>query len=223
MRFSFITIFENLIAPYFNEAILKKAIDKKLLEIEIVNPRDYSADKWQKTDDTVTGGGAGMVMTPQPLFDSLADLRRKSPKVKILFMTPCAKRFGSRDAKRLAAQEHIAFVCGRYEGFDERAIEVFADEVFSIGDFVLTGGELPAIMMCDAIARFVSGTLGNERSALTDSFENAALESPSFTKPTLFRGYGTPSELLSGNHKAIDEFRSRLSALKTRYFRPDLT
>ncbi|MDR2153025.1 MAG: tRNA (guanosine(37)-N1)-methyltransferase TrmD [Helicobacteraceae bacterium] len=222
MRFTFVTIFENLIAPYFNEAILKKAIDKKLIAIDVVNPRDYSTDKWKKTDDTVTGGGAGMVMTPQPLFDCLSDLKRKSPKVKILFMTPCAKRFDAHDAKRLAAFERVAFVCGRYEGFDERAIEAFADEVFSIGDFVLTGGELPAIIMCDAISRFVSGTLGNENSAVTDSFENAALESPSFTKPTLFRGAKTPAELLSGNHKAIDEFRSRLSALKTRYFRPDL-
>ncbi|MDR2638305.1 MAG: tRNA (guanosine(37)-N1)-methyltransferase TrmD [Helicobacteraceae bacterium] len=222
MRFSFVTLFPNLIAPYFQEAILKRAIDNKLLEIETISLRAYSTDKWLKTDDTVTGGGAGMVTTPQPLFDCLSDLRGKSPNARILFMTPCAKRFDARDAKRLAAFEHIAFVCGRYEGFDERAIEAFADEVFSIGDFVLTGGELPAVMICDAIARFVGGTLGNENSAAQESFENAALEAPAFTKPTVFRGRTTPSPLLSGNHKAIESFRSRLSALKTRYFRPDL-
>ncbi|MDR1451081.1 MAG: tRNA (guanosine(37)-N1)-methyltransferase TrmD [Helicobacteraceae bacterium] len=222
MRFSFVTIFESLIAPYFADSILKRAIDNKLLAVETINPRDFSTDKWRRTDDVATGGGAGMVMTPQPLFDCLNDLKRKSPKVRILFMTPCAKKFGAIDAKRLAVFDHIAFVCGRYEGFDERAIEVFADEVLSIGDFVLTGGELPAVIMCDAIARFIDGTLGNSRSAMTDSFENGALEAPAFTKPALFRGVGTPGELLGGNHKAIESFRSRLSELKTRYFRPDL-
>jgi tRNA (guanine37-N1)-methyltransferase len=222
MRLTFITLFPNLVAPYFEDSILKRAKESGLFEFETLNPRDYSADKWLKTDDSVTGGGAGMVITPQPLFDTLSDLKRKAPKTRILFMTPCAKRFNAKDAKRLARFERVAFVCGRYEGFDERVIEVFADEVFSIGDFVLTGGELPALMCADAILRFVPNVLGNASSLGDESFERDLLEAPVFTKPCVFRDQTTPSELISGNHKAIVAFRTRLATLKTRYFRPDL-
>ncbi|GHV01107.1 tRNA (guanine-N(1)-)-methyltransferase [Campylobacterota bacterium] len=221
-RLSFVTIFGELIAPYFQEAILRKAIARNLFSVETINPREYTIDKHQKTDDTPTGGGAGMVMTAQPLFDALLALKRCSPLVRIVFVTPCAKRFNHHDAKRLAAYDHIAFVCGRYEGFDERAIETLADEVLSIGDFVLTGGELPALVIADALVRHIDGVLGSCESLDEESFENARLEAPAFTKPTTFRGLTTPAPLLSGHHKAIAAFRAQLGDRKTRYFRPDL-
>lgn len=222
MRLSFVTLFPELILPYFEEAILKRAIAEGRFTVDTLNPRDHTDNKHHKVDDTVTGGGAGMVMSPQPLFDALAALRNESPWVKILFMTPAAKRFTQNDAKRLAGAAHVALVCGRYEGFDERVIETFADEVFSIGDYVLTGGELPALVIADATVRHIDGVLGNQSSLEEESFERGALEAPAFTKPTVFRGQGTPAILLGGHHKNIAAFRHTLGLLKTRYFRPDL-
>jgi tRNA (guanine37-N1)-methyltransferase len=222
VRLTFVTLFCDLIAPYFERSILKRAIDRELLSIECVNPRDFTADKHQKTDDTATSGGAGMVMTPQPLFDCLIDIKRRSQDARVLFMTPCAKRFNSHDAKRLAGFEHIVLVCGRYEGFDERVIETFAHEVLSIGDFVLTGGELAALAVADSLLRFVPNVLGNRQSLDEESFEHALLEAPAFTKPAIFRGQSTPQTLLSGDHKAIARFKDRLAALKTAFFRPDM-
>ena len=142
MKFTFVTLFANLIEGYFQDSILKRAIDKNILEIDYVNPRNFSTNKHMKVDDTAVGGGAGMVMNPQPLFDALLDLKKNSDNVHIVFLTPVGKPFKQNDAKRLARKKHIAFVSGRYEGIDERVIEKFADEVYSIGDYVLTGGEL---------------------------------------------------------------------------------
>ncbi|MGE4294984.1 MAG: tRNA (guanosine(37)-N1)-methyltransferase TrmD [Campylobacterales bacterium] len=222
MRLSFVTLFPELIAPYFEEAILKRAIAEGRFSVDLRNPREYTENRYLKVDDTVTGGGAGMVMSPQPLFDALTALRSESPGVKILFMTPAAKRFTQNDAKRLARADHVALVCGRYEGFDERVIETFADEVFSIGDYVLTGGELPALVIADATVRHLPGVLGNHESLQEESFEQGGLEAPAFTKPTVFRNQGTPSVLLGGHHKNIAHFRRELGLLKTRFFRPDL-
>jgi tRNA (guanine37-N1)-methyltransferase len=222
MRFSFVTLFEELIRPYFADAILSRAIERKLFEIECVNPRDFTMSKHKKVDDIVAGGGAGMVLQPQPLFDAISSIKAVSPKAKVIFLTPSAKLFDANDAKRLAKEKHLVLVCGRYEGFDERAIEQYADEVFSIGDFVLTGGELAALVVADSTLRHIKGVLGNEESLLEESFETSQLEAPAFTKPTLFRDKTTPSVLLSGNHKKINEFRAKLADLKTRFFRPDL-
>lgn len=219
MKFSFVTLFPDLISGYFNDSILSRAIEKGLLEIDYVNPRDKSQDKWKKVDDTAVGGGAGMVMTPQPLFDTLSLLQESD--VHIIFATPVGKPFNQNDAKRLAKKKHIAFVSGRYEGIDERVIEVFADEVFSIGDYILTGGELPSLVMADAISRNVEGVLGNQGSLDEESFESFLLEAPAFAKPPNYENRAAPSEYIKGNRANISALKILLSECKTKYFRPD--
>jgi tRNA (guanine37-N1)-methyltransferase len=220
MKFTYVTLFRNLIEGYFQDSILKRAMEKDLFSVEYLNPRDYATNKHSKVDDTAVGGGAGMVMTPQPLFDALSDLRAQGD-VHIIFTTPVAKPFAQNDAKRLAAKKHVAFVSGRYEGIDERVIETFADEVFSIGDYVLTGGELPSLVMSDAIARNIDGVLGNVESLETESFETQLLEAPSFGKPPLYDGIAVPSEFLKGNHSKIAALKFALSECKTKFFRPE--
>lgn len=220
MHFSFVTLFEDLVKPYFEDAILKRAREKGLFEVSFYNPRDYTESKHKKVDDITTGGGAGMVLTCQPMFDLLNSIR--SSNTKIVFMTPAGKLFNTNDAKRFAKLDHLVLVCGRYEGFDERIIEEFADEVISIGDFILTGGELAALVVADSTLRQIDGVLGNSDSLTEESFEKGTLEAPVFTKPTMFRGKGTPSVLLGGNHKNINAFRKTASDLKTKFFRPDL-
>ena len=219
MRFSFVSLFPNLISGYFEDSILSRAIEKGLLEIDYVNPRDYSADKWKKVDDTAVGGGAGMVMTPQPLFDTLEKLQEED--VHIIFATPVGKPFNQNDAKRLAKKKHVAFVSGRYEGIDERVIERFADEVYSIGDYILTGGELPSLVMADAISRNVEGVLGNQVSLDEESFEGFLLEAPAFARPPEYEGIKSPSEYMNGNHAKITALKLTLSECKTKYFRPN--
>jgi tRNA (guanine37-N1)-methyltransferase len=220
MRFSFITLFPDLISGYFNDSILSRAIEKDLIDIAFINPRDFTTDKWNKVDDTAVGGGAGMVMSPQPLFDTLKDLQSQG-NVHIVFATPVGKPFNQKDAKRLAKKEHVAFVSGRYEGIDERVIETFADEVFSIGDYILTGGELPSLVMVDAISRNIKGVLGNQVSLEEESFEGFLLEAPAFAKPPMYEDMSAPSEYLKGHRAKILALKSLLSECKTKYFRPD--
>ena len=220
MKFSFITLFENLISCYFQDSILKRAIDKDILQIEFKNPRDYTLNKHKKVDSPKVGGGAGMLLGPQPIVDAIKDIKTKDSWV--IFVTPSAKRFKQIDAKRLALKKHIIFVTGRYEGFDERAIEFEADEVFSIGDFILTGGELAALSMMDAISRNIPGVLGNIESLKEESFENNLLEAPSFTKPNNFKGSFVPSEFLKGNHAKISALKYEMAKMRTIYYRPDL-
>ena len=221
MKFTFVTLFFNLVEGYFQDSILKRAIDKNLISIHSLNPRDYSTNKHQKVDDTAVGGGAGMVMNPQPLYDTLDLLKKEDENVHIVFMTPVAKPFTQNDAKRLAKKEHIAFVSGRYEGIDERVIEEYADEVFSIGDYILTGGELASLVVCDAVSRNIKGVLGNSDSLTVESFETQLLEAPSFSKPNNFRNIAVPSEYLKGNHSKIRSLKLELSKCKTKYFRPE--
>ena len=159
-----------------------------------------------------------MLLSPQPLFDCLSQLEHSH----IIFTSPTGKPFTQKDAKVLSRQKHITFVCGRYEGIDERVIEHFGDEIFSIGDFVLTGGELPALMMCDAIARHITGVLGNPTATDEESFENGLLEYPSFTKPTHFKGYDSPPTLSQGHHEKIRLLREKMSICKSKYARVDL-
>lgn len=218
MHFTYVTLFSNLIEGYFQDSILKRAIEANHFQISFLNPRDYSASKHSKVDDTAVGGGAGMVMTPQPLFDALSTLHDDS---YIIFAAPVGKQFTQNDAKRLANKSHIVFVSGRYEGIDERVIESFADEVFSIGDYVLTGGELPSLVMTDAIVRNIEGVLGNSESLETESFETPLLEAPSFGKPPRYNNLSVPSEYLKGNHSKIRALKSSLSECKTKYFRPE--
>jgi tRNA (guanine37-N1)-methyltransferase len=225
LKFSFVTLFPNLIEPYFNDSILKKGVEKELINLQFYNPRDYTANKHNKVDDTLCGGGAGQLIFPQPLFDLLEKIKEQDPDAHIVFPLAAAKPFNQNDAKRLAKKKHIVFVSGRYEGIDERVIETFADEVFSIGDYILTGGELASTVMADSISRNVEGVLGNNESLDEESYNNIIekeelLEAPSFTKPVNFRGLSVPSELLKGNHAKIRNLKSKLSRCKTKYFRP---
>jgi len=221
MKFTFVTLFCNLVEGYFQDSILKRAIDKELLSVEYLDPREFSENKHSKVDDTAVGGGAGMVMNPQPLYDALGSLKKQNENVHIVFLTPVAKPFKQNDAKRLAQKEHIAFVSGRYEGIDERVIEEFADEVFSIGDYILTGGELASLVICDAVSRNIDGVLGNSDSLSIESFETPLLEAPTFSKPKDYKNNMVPSEYLKGNHSKIRSLKLALSECKTKFFRPE--
>jgi len=207
---------------YFSDSILKRAIEKGILEIEYKTPRDFTTYKHNKVDEYMIGGGAGLTLLPQPLSDTIKDVKKLSPKAYVIFVTPAAKPFKQSDAKRLSSKEHIVLVSGRYEGFDERVIEMHADEVFSIGDFILTGGELPSLCICDSISRQVEGVLGNKESLSGESFENSLLEAPNFTKPNIFEKNEVIKEFLKGNHGNIHHLKNKLSLAKTKFFRPDL-
>jgi tRNA (guanine37-N1)-methyltransferase len=215
------TLFPQIVEGYFSDSILSRAIESELMSVDFYNPRDYTKNKHMKVDEPMIGGGAGMLMTPQPLFDTVAAIREQSPKAYVIVATPVGKPFKQNDAKRLALKEHVVFVSGRYEGLDERFIEE-ADELFSVGDFILTGGELPSLMMCDAIARNVEGVLGNSDSLSIESFELDQLEAPSFSKPKVYNDIGVPQEFLKGNHGKISELKSAMAKCKTKYFRPDM-
>jgi len=222
MKFSFVTLFPTIIKGYFSDSILKRAVDDKYIEVDYINPRDFSTNKHNKVDEPMIGGGAGMLMTPQPLDDVLSSIKESSPHAYVLFLSPVAKPFKQHDAKRLAKKEHIVLVSGRYEGIDERVIEMHADELFSVGDYVLTGGELPSLILCDAISRNVSGVLGNSVSLAVESFEEHLLEAPSFAKPNSYKNIGVVSEFLKGNHSKIADLKNQMALSKTKYFRPDL-
>ncbi|MEA3228537.1 MAG: tRNA (guanosine(37)-N1)-methyltransferase TrmD [Campylobacterota bacterium] len=221
MKFTFVTLFSNLVEGYFQDSILKRAIDKDIISIDYLNPRDFSNNKHFKVDDTAFGGGAGMVMNPQPLFDTLDELKKQNEDVHIVFLTPVAKPFKQNDAKRLAKKSHVAFVSGRYEGIDERVVEKYADELFSIGDYILTGGELASLVICDAVSRNIEGVLGNSDSLSVESFETLTLEAPTFSKPNTYDSLGVPSEYLKGNHSKIRSLKLALSECKTKFFRPE--
>jgi len=222
MRFSFVTLFPQIVEGYFGASILGRAREAGHLRIDFVNPRDYSSNRYRKVDDAMVGGGAGMLMSPQPLHDALNALKAESPDAHIIFLSPVGKPFRQQDAKRLAGQSHIVLVAGRYEGIDERIIELHAHEVFSVGDAILTGGELPAMMLCDAVSRLLPGVLGNQESLAVESYEESLLEAPSFTKPDDFEKKRIVSEYLKGNHSKIAAIKNRMALSKTKYFRPDL-
>ena len=218
MKFNFITLFPNLVSPYFSDSILGKATQKGIIEINYINPRNYTKQKHKKVDDYMVGGGAGLLMSAQPLFDAIDELG----DTHIIYLTPVGKKFNQNDAKRLANLSNITFICGRYEGIDERVIESKVNEVFCIGDFVLTGGELAAMSLCDAISRNIPGVLGNINSLDIESFESGILEAPSFTKPNIFDGLSVPSAFLKVNHSIIIALKNHMALCKTRFFRPDL-
>jgi len=225
LKFSFVTLFPNLIEPYFKDSILKKAVEKNLINYTFYNPRDYTRNKHKKVDATLCGGGAGQLIFAQPLFDLLDEIKLKDKDAYIIFPLAAAKPFNQSDAIRLAKKKNIVMVSGRYEGIDERVIEKYANEVFSIGDYILTGGELPSLIMSDAISRNVEGVLGNMDSLTEESYNQnedlkLSLEAPSFTKPIEYQGLSVPSELLKGNHAKIRNLKIKLSKYKTQYFRP---
>ncbi|GAX87152.1 tRNA (guanine37-N1)-methyltransferase [Lebetimonas natsushimae] len=217
MKLIFVTLFPNLIKPYFEDSILKRAMDKNLFEIEFVNFRNFAENKHLHVDTTPAGGGAGMVIDNVALRNALNSLREKYPSSRTIFLTPVGKVYNQKDAMRLAKEEVLILVSGRYEGFDERLIEDFADEVISIGDFILTGGELGSLIIADSILRNIEGILGNSESLKEESFNNNLLEAPQFSKTGEI-----PSILKSGNHKKIEQWKKETSILKTKFHRPDL-
>lgn len=222
MRYIFVTLFPNLIEPYFQDSILKRAIDQKLLEIEFVNPRDFAKDRHQKVDEYLCGGGAGLLMKPEPLFLAIESILERVKEAHIVFPTPVGKKFTQNDSKRLAKKRNIIFVSGRYEGIDERVIEEFADELLSIGDYILTGGEISSLVLADSISRNIEGVLGNSSSLEEESFNSMKLEAPAFTKPNIYRKNEVVSEYLKGNHSKISSLKNKFSDLKTKYYRFDM-
>lgn len=221
MIFELLTLFPGLCASPFADSILGKAVDKGLIDITAHNLRDWAEGRHQVTDDTPYGGGDGMVLKPEPVARALDELRSRRPRARVLLMTPQGVTFRQHHAQQLAQEERLIFVCGRYEGFDER-IRTLVDDEFSLGDFVLTGGELAAMVMIDAVARLVPGVLGSSGSALTDSHADGLLEHPHYTRPAEFRGMTVPEVLLSGNHAAIARWRRREQLRRTLQRRPDL-
>ena len=217
MKIVFVTLFPNLISPYFEDSILKRAFEKKLFSMEFVNFRDFATNKHQKVDTSIVGGGAGMILDNLALRNALNHLKQKYPNSKTLFLTPVGKRYNQKDALRFSKEEVLILVSGRYEGFDERLIEDFADEVISIGDFILTGGELGSLIIADSVLRNIKGVLGNSESLQEESFNENLLEAPSFSKTG-----EVPQILKSGNHKEVKKWREKTSLLKTKFHRPDL-
>lgn len=222
MYFSIVTLFPHLIESYFSDSILYRALKQGLIHIDLINPRNFSPHRFSKTDDYQIGGGAGLLLEPLTFGYALDSIKAQNPKTHIIFLTPCAKTFTQNDAKRLSKKSHITLVCGRYEGFDERLIEYFANEVFSIGDFILTGGEIAALCLCDSISRQVEGVLGNGDSLYGESYEEFLLEAPNFTKPHNFKNLLVLSEYSKGNHGRIHDLKLKAREAKTRFHRLDL-
>lgn len=221
MRFDVLTLFPELISSHLDYSIMKRATDEGIIEVNTVNPRDYTLDKHKKVDDTPYGGGAGMVLAPQPYVDAYEGVSRLNNSITIM-MTPQGEPFTHEISKELAKYEQVIILCGHYEGFDERIREIIKPREISIGDFVLTGGELPALCVIDSVSRNIEGTLGKIESAHDDSFSDGLLEYPQYTKPREYRGLEVPEVLLNGNHKLINDFRMEQKIKRTQEKRPDL-
>ena len=219
MKITVITIFPEFFASFTSTSIIKRAIESGRVEFETVDFRTFTLDRHRHVDDTPYGGGQGMVLSPQPIADALRSIRQ--PNSHVVMMTPQGRTFDQQQARRLSAKEHLIFLCGHYEGFDER-IRSFADEEISIGDYVLTGGELPAMVMIDTISRLIPGVLNNNVSAEFESFNDNLLEYPQYTRPDTFMDKKVPPILLSGDHAKVDKWRREQSIIRTIKRRPDL-
>ncbi len=225
MRIDIISIFPNVFTAYFGESILKIAQKKNKLKIRLHNLRDYALDKHKKVDDRPFGGGPGMVFAAEPIFRAVeAIIRRASKrrKAKIILLSPQGKTLNQRTVQRMSEYKHLILICGHYEGIDERVLRYLADEEISIGDYILTGGELAAMVVVDAVARILPGVLGDEDSAGDESYSGNLLECPHYTRPANFRGMRVPEVLLSGNHQKIGEWRRKEAVKVTKKKRPDL-
>lgn len=218
MKVDILTLFPNMFDGFLNESIIKRAINKDLVEINIINFRDYSPLNNKQVDDTPFGGGAGMLLRCEPIFLCLDEIKTKDSYVVLL--TPEGETFKQNKAKELLNKKHIILICGHYEGFDER-IKTLVDEEISIGDFILTGGEIPAMAITDALTRLIPGVI-NEESLSEESFNNGLLDYPNYTKPAEYRGLLVPDVLMSGNHAKIKEYRLQEQIKKTKEKRPDL-
>ena len=222
MRFDVFTLFPDIFEPYLEASILQKARQNNLIRVDLHNIRDWAPDKHHVTDDTPYGGGGGMVMKAPPIFDAVETILGTPPACPVILLTPQGRPFTSAIARELAQLPQIGILCGRYEGIDERVRQYLVTDQISIGDFVLTGGELPALMLIDAVARFIPGVLGDPDGAEDDSFASGLLEYPHFTKPEEYRGWHVPEVLLSGNHAQIRSWRREQSLRRTLAHRPDL-
>ena len=223
MNFHVLTLFPDMIRDGFQTSITGRAVEKGLLSLDTVNIRDFSVNKHNRVDDYPYGGGAGMVMQAEPVYlayQSVAEKLLKKPKV--LYMSPQGKVFNQRMAEELAQEEELVFLCGHYEGIDERVLEEIVDEEVSIGDYVLTGGELPALVIMDAVSRLVGGVLHNEDSAEFDSFHDNLLEYPQYSRPEVWRDKAVPPILMSGHHANVEKWRREQSLIRTLERRPDL-
>ena len=223
MNFYILTLFPEMVMKGLSTSITGRAIESGKLHIEAINIRDYTQDKHNHVDDYPYGGGAGMVMQAQPVYDAYTALVEKlGRKPWVIYMTPQGRTFNQGIAQELSEKEDIVLLCGHYEGIDERVLEMIVDDYMSIGDFVLTGGELPAMAIVDAVSRLVPGVLNNEDSAEIETFYNNLLEYPQYTRPVDFMGKQVPEVLLSGHHGKVDEWRRQQSILRTFNARPDL-
>ena len=223
MNIKVLTLFPEMIENTLSVSMTGRAIEKGLLEIEAVNIRDYAFNKHHSVDDYPYGGGAGMLMQAEPIYQAYAAVSEKmEKKPRVVFLAPHGETFSQDKAIELSKEENLIFLCGHYEGVDERVVEEIVTDVVSIGDYVLTGGELPAMVMIDAISRFLPGVLHNEDSAYTDSFQGSLLEYPQYSRPETWHDKKVPAILLSGNHAKVDEWRRLRSVIRTAKFRPDL-
>lgn len=220
MRIDFLTIFPGLISGALEFGLLMQARQKGLVETNVVDLRDFAKDRHRSVDDVPYGGGPGMVFKPEPVFDAIEALR--TPGCRVVLPGPQGRRFTRQAAQDLAEHQQIIFICGRYEGVDERIREALADEEYSIGDFVTMGGELPALVMTEAVARFVPGVVGDEQSVALDSFQEPLLDHPHYTRPADFRGMKVPDVLLSGHHEQVRRWKRRMMLQRTLERRPDL-
>ena len=226
MRFDVFSLFTAIFQPYLNVSILQRAIQRNLVEIQLHDIRSYTHDRHHVTDDEPYGGGGGMVMKPEPVFAAIEAVLEfqagQAPPCPIILMTPQGRLFSQKIAQELAHHERLAILCGRYEGIDERIRQHLVTDELSIGDYVLTGGELPALVVMDAVARLIPGVLGDPDGAADDSHASGLLEYPHYTRPPEFRGWEVPPVLLSGNHAEIARWRREQSLLRTLHRRPDL-
>jgi len=220
MKIQILTIFPEVCRAVMGESILKRAQEKRLVELDARDLRDWTTDRHRSTDDAPYGGGPGMVMKIEPIDRALADLR--SPDARVIFLSPQGRRFSHKIAESLAREQHLILLCGHYEGVDQRVSDHLVDDEISIGDYVLTSGVLPALVVTDAIVRLIPGVLGDLQSAVQESFVAGQLDHPHYTRPEVFRGWEVPGILLSGNHAAIGKWREEQAAKITRKKRPDL-
>jgi tRNA (guanine37-N1)-methyltransferase len=223
MRFDVFTLFPEVMSPYLKASVLGNAMESGKIEVRLHNPRDYTTDRHRTTDDLPYGGGGGMVMKPEPIFAAVEGvLGAELEGVPVILMTPQGRVFNQALAFELSKRPRLAMICGRYEGIDERVREHLATDEISVGDYVLTGGELPALVVIDAVARLLAGVLGDEAASQKDSHRTGLLEHPHYTRPVEFRGWEVPKVLRSGDHKRVSEWRRRQSLLRTATRRPDL-
>lgn len=221
-RYDVLTLFPEIVLAPLRGSIVGRAQEKGLLETRVINFREYAQDKHRIVDDLPFGGGPGMVLKPEPIFAAVWDCLREGPKARVILMSPAGRLFDQEAAKAFASGDHLIFICGRYKGVDERVQEALATDEISIGDYVLSGGELPALVVIEALARLIPGVLGDEDSARGDSFYEGILDHPHYTRPALFEGMEVPSILISGHHEQIRRWRRKEALRRTRKRRPDL-